>query len=207
MKKINLYLILLLTFSINTVWANVSIDAPLGLTWGMSVEEIESTGAKLGAPSVSDGMSAFPVLDIPNRLADFPNVTIFFSEDYGLVRVLLVSKVVRNDPFGREVKNLYNNYKEILQDKYGEASLVEEQVGLIVYKELDEFYQCLIYPGCGIYSSLFGDAEKKLANISLSVKGIKRAEGYIDMMYSSDDFGKHAANQKSKQNAKARALL
>ncbi len=48
--------------------------------------------------------------------------------------------------------------------------------GVSLYKESDEFYECLKYPGCGTWMSSYNTSSKK---ISLQLIGKSRGVGYI----------------------------
>ena len=73
----------------------------------------------------------------------------------------------------------------MLSKKYGAPKSSWEQVGLDLYKDSDEFYQCLKYDGCGQYVSLY---EYAGGYISLQIKGVSRGKGYLMIGYESPAF-------------------
>lgn len=206
MKKLSLFLMSLL-LNIGIVQANIKIEAPLGLSWGMTQEDMEKANVELEILDSISGFKLFYVLETPNQLIDFPEIIVVVSDEYGLVRVLLNSRTIENDPMGTEGKRFYNNYKAILEEKYGKPSFSGEMVGITFYEKADEFYQCLDYAGCGVYGSIFGDPEEELDNITISINGTGRGEGYVKLVYSSNEFKKHRAKERDKENKKAKSLL
>ena len=70
------------------------------------------------------------------------------------------SEDITNDAFGSKGKEMYDDIKSKLKNKYGEPTENFEFVGLRLYDESDEFYQCLSYDGCGMWTSFFVDKEQ-----------------------------------------------
>lgn len=87
-----------------------------------------------------------------------------------------------DDIFGSEGKKKFAALKEGLIKKYGNPSNEMERVGLELWDEPDEFYQCLAYNGCGLWIAIFEHKESG-QNIVLSLKGLRRGEGLIELTY------------------------
>lgn len=81
-----------------------------------------------------------------------------------------------DDPTGWEGKEKFDNLKFTSQDKYGNPSLNSQTIGLKLFKEYDEFYECLAYKGCGSWVSCFNTETK---DICLELSGLKRGKGYL----------------------------
>ncbi len=75
------------------------------------------------------------------------------------------------------------DYKNAVSKKYGPAGddLTTEMVGLSLYKDSDEFYECLKYSGCGYYTAIWkvntGGA------INVTIKGSARGTGWVELQY------------------------
>lgn len=92
------------------------------------------------------------------------------------------SQDVTNDITGSSGKKLYFKAKDSLTKKYGEPKAYE-QIGTKLYKKYDEFYQCLRYAGCGMWTSLWQRPEGGMVLVEL--KGKVRGTGYLSMSYES----------------------
>ena len=63
-----------------------------------------------------------------------------------------------------------------LTEKYGKPGNNYQSTGSKLFKEYDEFYQCLAYSGCGMWITIYESADK---SISLEIKGLRRGIGYL----------------------------
>jgi hypothetical protein len=77
---------------------------------------------------------------------------------------------------------LYGKVKTSLSNKYGEPTQYE-YTGNELYDEYDEFYQCLMYDGCGTWASFWSIENGGVVMIEL--KGLSRGTGYLNMAYES----------------------
>lgn len=93
----------------------------------------------------------------------------------------MLSKNIASDPFGSEGKARYSELKSILEEKYGSPTHEMEWIGLTLFKESDEFYQCLAYNGCGMWASSFAGPQD--ISVVLQLKGLDRGSGYFELSY------------------------
>ena len=67
-------------------------------------------------------------------------------------------------------------------------------VGARLFDQEDEFYQCLSYEGCGVWSALW--EEKPSGGVLLSVEGLGPGQGYVQLDFESADWQKVAGTTK-----------
>lgn len=88
----------------------------------------------------------------------------------------LLSPHFTNDPTGSAGKERFEALTSTLTEKYGKPSDKYQTVGNKLFKEYDEFYQCLANSGCGMWISIYAPVDK---DISVELKGLRRGSGYI----------------------------
>jgi hypothetical protein len=110
----------------------------------------------------------------------------------------MIGKTLTSDIYGTEGKKTYNAIKRSLQKKYGDAETSVERIALKLYKESDEFYQCLSYDGCGYYLSYW---EGSFGGVELSINGLRRGEGWMKLMYDGPSWGMALERQKNQTSA------
>ena len=177
-KKFVGILLILISF---TAFADEDIPAPLGLVWGTSGDVLKTEFSASLDEEEHSRIKFYEINKTPINSAEFNKIYGFVDDKYGLVKVVLV-KDIANDAYGSDGLELYKKYKEVLQGKYGKPKSYE-YTGREVYKETDEFYQCLKYQGCGARASFF--EPKKDTSISVLLRGWKRGEGDMVISYES----------------------
>ena len=199
MKKL-ISLLFLFSLSSLALAESKSFPEPFGLTWGMSEADLIKVGFTRSGP-VED----FNILSSVSAPKAWSKADDYMAVTYKgkLVKVIASSKPFTSDLYGSEAKASYSQIKSLLSKKYGEPKTSWERVGLDLYKDSDEFYQCLKYDGCGQYISLY---EYAGGYISLQIKGVSRGKGYLMIGYESPEFyaAKNAIeNQDSAADAEA----
>lgn len=184
MKKI-LVAILICSFS-SFIYAE---DAPFGLTWGSSPQDITSLNITLKKESTDKNISTYSTSSLPKNISIAGQYLLIFDDEAQLQKIVMVSKDITGDPYGRNGKEIYEKIKNGLTKKYGTPKNTYEQSGIEVYKESDEFYQCLNYDGCGTWISFF-ESEQTKTNIVLQLEGLSRGTGYIKILYESGKWSK-----------------
>ncbi|WP_447880560.1 hypothetical protein [Serratia fonticola] len=178
--------------------ADDDINAPVGLAWGMSGKKLVTEYSAVETNASAD-LKLYKIVSPPIKIPDFDYLYGAVDEKYGLVRVVLV-KELTNDTYGSDGLELYKKYKDILKEKYGKPDSFE-YIGRKVYKEKDEFYQCLDYRGCGAYLSFF--APKAKTGLYMALKGYGRGEGSLHITYESSNLKKLEAEKNSETLEKA----
>ena len=182
-----------LLFIISTIisFNSFSSDGPFGTTWGQSVGELEKAGmicAEKETDSKNDLVTC-KTSSLPKDISIKDFYYLLFSDTYGLQKVVMISSDITGDITGREGKELYNKYKSVLVKKYSKPTFELETVGVKLYDEYDEFYQCLAYDGCGSYLSIFEPEEG--GAVSIELKGLARGKGYIKLGYEGSKWSQH----------------
>lgn len=165
-------------------------EAPFGLRWGMSTEQVKTLVGKYSqAEPRADrpGISIIHFGAAPKTPARTALITALFSADVGLVKLVWQSEEIDNDVYGIKGKSFYSQIKNIIKEKYTSGDSKEtEIVGVKLYNEADEFYQCLKYAGCGAWS-LFRRPDSG-GIIAVQLRGVRRGVGYVAVSYESPQF-------------------
>jgi hypothetical protein len=169
---------ILLVFALLIASANADArfgnDAMFGLKWGMSRAEVQKLGVSLESKEEGNGIATYRTASLPKNLSDIDFYILFFANDR-LVKISAVGDTIENDPSGREGKERYEALKASLTDKYGSGKS-SEITGVSLYKDYDEFYQCLNYSGCGMWATIFNTEDRVML---VEIEGVGRGTGYI----------------------------
>ena len=158
------------------------IDAPFGLAWGKSQSELEAKGAEIYGCAEKDNNFIVCKTKTPPKPVSFSDFYfLYFHSTKGLQKVIMVGEIITEDIYGSEGKKLYAQIKAGLTKKYGERSDGGEHIGLKLYDEYDEFYQCLAYTGCGLWVSLWEDDSG--GTVVVQLKGYSRGKGWVQIVY------------------------
>ena len=157
-------------------------SAPFGLEWGMSKEQVTEMGVNLTPHPSAKG--AYTAKILPKNLSDAEEYYLVFEQGFGLVKVSAHTKNITSDLYGSKGKERYSQLKTAIVNKYGKPSRELEATGRArIYDNIDEFYQCLNYDGCGYWVSLWGNSAG--GGIALNIEGLSRGTGYIALTYES----------------------
>ena len=206
MKSFKLLLLLLTTLSSYTF---SEISAPSAMEWGKSQSELKRSGL-----SLSDCKSALNG-DIeycsakghkkPISFAD--NYTVYFIKGYGLHKVLVSGKNITGDAYGSEGKASFSKVLNSLNKKYPEEDGYKSSdyhwIARELFKDSDEFYECLKYDGCGNWSSyILGANDIDLGTFSIELMGLSRGVGYISLTYESQNWSEYLDIVKNQESAR-----
>lgn len=195
----NLHIILIILVILSPYAYAKEVEAPFGFIWGLTKSQIESKDVVFEKCD-TDG-------DLTQCITTKPIKSVSFGEKYllvihiekGLQKIIMVSLNTRNDITGSEGKGLYSKIKKAITDKYGNPHEYEYS-GVKVYKEYDEFYQCLNYSGCGNWTSFW--EPKEGGSIALEIKGVTRGEGFLKLSYESKDWSDIINERQQKSDKK-----
>lgn len=176
------------------------VAAPFGLTWGASAAEVqEALGVVPSAEPLWGRLSSFRATRAPVTPPDTDVLLVAVDPDHGMGRVIWFSTPIEGDAYGSRGKEKYDELKAILTEKYGKPSNNMERTGVKLWKDRDEFYQCLGYDGCGIWMSVW-DVGAPATTIGLQIKGIRRGEGVLIMTYEGPNWSDILAAVKAGEN-------
>lgn len=152
-------------------------DALFGLKWGMSIAEVRALGVPLKKEKGDGNLEIFSSKSMPKELSNAESYALVFA-DGKLVKQKYIANNITGDAYGTEGKERFESLKAALSEKYGAPSANYQSVGGKLYREADEFYQCLAYDGCGVWSTFFDSPDKSLM---LELIGLRRGIGYITL--------------------------
>lgn len=195
----------LLTFVINL---NADISAPSSLDWLDSKQEMMRQGISVtDCKRLLDGAVEYCRLsDLTKPISFAEYYTGYFVRGYGLTKISITGKDITNDIYGTSGISQYNKLKNSLFNKYpedqGYAYTSYEYTASKLYKESDEFYECLKYDGCGsrITYILTADDIPSKGTLSIELIGLSRGTGYMTLTYESSSWSEALDMAKSKQN-------
>lgn len=159
------------------IFADEKRDAMFGLSWGMTVDAIKAMGVSVSKKEGDKNIDTYVTTSLPKNLSDIEQYSLLFS-DGKLVKLSAIGKDITDDPTGRNGKDRFDVLKKSLEDKYGVVSKSYQTVGNKLYKEYDEFYQCLSYSGCGMWVAIFDTPTKAVV---IELKGLRRGTGFINL--------------------------
>lgn len=162
-------------------------NAPFGLKWGINSDILLKSRVKLDLKEKIKNVSIYNASSLPKQMTDTDNMVLFFDSHYGLSKILWIGSNIPNDAYGTSGKDKYIRMMMSLTDKYGEPTERIEYIGENLYKNSDEFYECLNYSGCGAFISLW---KTKDVNISFELKALNRSAGYLVITYEHDNWSK-----------------
>lgn len=189
---------LLLALTVTPAVAADEPTGPFGLSWGAPISEITNQGVTLSKTDALDRLQIYEAKKLPKNLSIAETYSLIFDAEFGLQKVLMVSDDITSDSTGSEGKSIYATLKQKLTSKYSASTTNMEHVGLELYDEADEFYQCLAYDGCGAWLSVFEEEHSNLG-IILELKGLGRGKGYIKLTYEGPQWEKIVANRSAKK--------
>jgi len=173
--------IILIIFMFLTCFAK----APFGLAWNSSIQDIKSNGIELTAQEVDiPGFKVYLTTSLPKNHSDADHYVLMFYKDT-LVKILMISKTVSDDPFGLKGIEKYKEYTQLMLSVGYTEHRTFENIGRLLYKEPYEFYNCLNYPGCGEYISFFESGEGEKSSVKIKPEG--RSSGLILITFEGPD--------------------
>jgi hypothetical protein len=178
-------LIILTAFFILGLRADIEIKAPFGFEWGQTKSDLSSKGIDLVECSVSDSspVESCRSKNSPKKFSKADFFYLHFSSDEGLQKVSMLGGDITNDAYGTDGKEQYSSLKASLTKKYDKPSSVFEWTGRELYKDADEFYECLKYQGCGNNVSYWLKGVE--GTIALELYGVSRGSGFLMLTYES----------------------
>lgn len=156
---------------------------PFGLKWGMQQGDLSELGIKVSERSKSGDLTVVNSEEIPEAFADTKMVSMLFDRRLGLVKVRWISYDIETDPNGSLGRSKYGEMKAIIASRLGEPTDETLVVGARLFDQEDEFYQCLSYEGCGVWSALWEHAPS--GGVLLSVEGVGPGQGFVQIDYES----------------------
>lgn len=158
--------------------ADVAVEAPFGLSWGASQNEIKRLGANLTQQTENDYGVSLQASGLSRVLADVEGVQLSFGYDDKLWRIVAISKSFRSDPYGSAVVNRYNTLVQSLSKKYGKGNESHHRDSEL-WNDADEFLMGIRQGRSWHFTSFETDD----LSIEISVRASSGDEGFYALIY------------------------
>lgn len=156
-------------------------DGPFGLRWGMTLDELRQRGTAIRKDTLLWGaVRSVSVARVAAAPADTTSMNLAFDPELGLQRVIWYREV-KNDRRGEKGRRVYAALKMSLLARYGRPDIGDEIVGLVLFDEPEDFYQCLAYEGCGVWASEWDPPNS--GSVELAIEGVSRGSGVVVLTY------------------------
>ncbi|CAO4148949.1 hypothetical protein [Methylorubrum extorquens] len=174
-------------------------NAPFGLHWSATKEEIEKAQITL-TPQKGDAFGAtFRASGLPKVLADTENVYLSFGYDNKLWRIVATSKTWHNDKNGSQSLDRFNKLSGLLEERYGKGVEISSTPLNKYMQETDKF-------SYSIYSNDRVQAKNWLtptASIQLGIRAANMNDLYYLMIYENRKLGDAFSRAKSSKEKDA----
>lgn len=156
------------------------IPAPFGFSWSDTYSDVDSRFPRNVPQNINGLLAVYLGSDVQTAFdASLPSNTesvfLYFNEDDVLVKIQWNSEEFINDSDGATGKKEYSRILDRLSARLGDPDSELTAAGLRVYREKNEFYECLSYPDCGMwYASWGGEGFGGYASLRLHGKGTAR---------------------------------
>lgn len=206
MKSKNLILFSILSFFIINLSA--TIQAPSQLEWSKTKRQMIGDGYQFENCKflLDNAVQYCRITNIKKPISFANSYTVYFVDGYGLSKVYVIGKDITGDAYGTEGKAQYEKIKSSLVKKYPNSDGYQinsyEWGGGKLYKESDEFYECLGYEGCGSYVSFITSSSDNIERgvVSIEIQGYGRGVGSLDLIYESEFWSEALDSAREKQN-------
>jgi hypothetical protein len=152
-------------------------DALFGLKWLMSPKQVRAAGVEMTLVQGTKFLTAYKTDSLPKNYSMAEGYQLIFYKDSFLGKIIMSSVDITDDLYGSKGKEKF----QIVYDQISAKNKLTNKFmysGQELYKDRDEFYQCLKYKGCGSWIAFF-DGDNKI--IALELKPLERGEGYISI--------------------------
>ena len=170
------------------------VEAPFGLKWGMHLNDLDGLGVQINSTSKNGNLTMVNAKTMAQAFPDTATVNMLFDSQAGLVKVRWISTALSDDPDGTKGRVKYGELKKLMVQDRGNPTDETMVVGARLFDQEDEFYQCLAYDGCGVWTSLW--EQKPSGGVLLSIEGEGPGKGFVQVDYESADWQKVAGGTK-----------
>lgn len=155
------------------------IDPPFGFSWTDTAPTIlakfQSAEKEIDGDLTIIHISGPASADLPSNT---DRVSLLFSEGFGLVKVIWYSEDITDDIFGDAGKKVFENVYGALVAKLGKGDDYR-RIGEDLYKDPNEFYECLDYEGCGAWMTFWHGTQDENSSAMLQLDGLSRGVGFV----------------------------
>jgi hypothetical protein len=109
-------------------------EAPFGLTWGSSIDQVKSMGIELKPQEKGSFGDSYLASKLPKAISDQEVTFLSFGNDNKLWRIAAISTPFENDPYGAKGQERYDELSGVLSEKYGKGKSVK-RLGESIYSD------------------------------------------------------------------------
>jgi hypothetical protein len=191
--------IFLFAVFVSSTQAATEVQAPFGFAWNQTQSDLRRKGFEMACSTLNNvPVESCKVSTSPRKFSKADFFQLLFVPGEGLQKVMMFGKDITGDPYGSTGKEQYRALKASLTKKYGAPKLYEWSATEL-YKESDEFYECLAYQSCGSQSAYW--VEGVIGTIVLEINGASRGKGYLNLNYESARWSDLLDKMKSEMSA------
>jgi len=157
----------------------VIIGPSFGFSWGANFADVRKSYPNATVEKDGD-LTVLRIVGAssPNLPSDTDFLSLLFTDKFGLIKQFWTSTNFAGDIYGSEGKEKFETLYEALSRRLGEGREFQ-YVGAELYRESDEFYECLGYEGCGAWVVFWRGTESDESIATLQLEGVSRGNGYL----------------------------
>ncbi|CAB1275077.1 hypothetical protein [Candidatus Nitrosacidococcus tergens] len=156
--------------------ALMSDDTPFGLEWGITEKQVKELGVTLEHSQTYENINIFSSKKLPEQLPAIraDSYSLLFDKKLGLQKIMMYSKIIKNDQEGEIGESQYRELKNLLIKKYGNP------ISILEKSHFDDSSQCFPSKWCDKWSTAFNDTN---IHITLDLKRMVKLASYISLVY------------------------
>jgi hypothetical protein len=171
-------------------------DAPFGLRWGATFDELKVRGVS-GELQQDDGkLLTYQVRKLPKAPNETDVARLNIDRQFGLQRIVWVSKTLSEDPSGQKGLELYQATKQKLSEEYGTPRSADEEMAGSQTHGQSSFYQCLAEDGCGVFVTVWRTPD---IDARLRLIGTAAGKGWLEIVFLGPDWDDVATKLEKKK--------
>lgn len=160
-------------------------EAPFGLRWGATIEELKIRGVT-GDVVLDDGsIRTVQARSVSGAPADTGSVRLIVHRQYGLQRIVWQSRDLSDDPSGNKALTAYQKLKASMTDLYGPTKSAEEELPSGLAAVPAGFFLCLAEDGCAAIVSVWRTAD---VDVRVRLVGTTTGTGWLEAIYLGPDW-------------------
>lgn len=174
--------------------------AMFGLSWNMSPDQVRALGIKIVKQEDTKLMAIYKTDSLPQNHSKANYYYLIFFKDSLLGKIAMIGDEIIDDIYGTDGKRQFDLiYKQLSSSGY---ETIEKYcvTGVKVYNDPDEFYQCLRYDGCGVWTIFLKNDNTMVV---LELNGFGRGVGAIKLSAEASPEWSHYLDLKEKAENKS----
>lgn len=175
------------------------VQAPFGLVWDASPDDVRKLGVVLVAQKKSTEYgAAFVASQLPKIISDIETVIVWFGYENRLWRIGAIGKSMGPDPYGNQLIARYNELSSALQGRYGRGKEVNIR-DTEIWTRPSEYLSSLEQGRASRYTSF----DSGSTNAELSIRASSSDEGFYVILFEYKPGAKQFREDKEKHEKDA----